>query len=462
MIARTLTAALAAATFLAGPALAQDPEPFTLQSALGDPDNLTVTASYRVRYEALDGQVRSGLDDTDDLITLRGLLFAEYDAGPFRLGAELQDSRAYAVDAGSAVSTGEVNAFELIQGYVGIDIDGDGDGEDGTTATADIGRFTMDLGSRRLVGRNNFRNTTNAFTGARFEATGARNAYYTSFYTLPHIRLPNDKEEILDNEVEFDDETFNLTFWGGFTQQPKFFGNDIALELYFYALDEDDSPSRPTRDRELYTPGFRIYRNPAADKIDFELEGIYQLGSISASSAADAAELDVSAWSAHADVGYTFSGGWNPRVIVEYDIATGDDGEGDFNRFDALYGVRRPDWGPTSIYGPLGRANIHSVGTRLEVKPSSRLDGFVGYRAAWLYDERDTFASTGVRDPAGLSGDFAGHQIEARARYFLIPGLLRLEAGGAVLFPGEFLDDAPNASGNGATTYGYIDLTAAF
>lgn len=460
MIARTIIAAALAGTVLTTPALAQDSEPFTLQGALGDPDGLTIAASYRARYEALDGQFRSGLDDSDDLIVLRGLLFVEYDAGPLRFGAELQDSRAYAGDEGGSVGTGEVNAVELIQGYVGIDIDGDD--EDGTTMTADIGRFTMNLGSRRLVGRNNFRNATNAFTGARIELTGARDVYYTAFYTLPQIRLPDDKESILDNDVEFDEETFDLAFFGGFAQQPNFFAEGIGLELYFYGLDEDDSSDRATRDRELYTPGFRIYREPAKSKIDFEVEGIYQLGNVSASSASDAAELDVSAFSVHADAGYTFDADWAPHVIVEYDVASGDDGNGDFNRFDNLYGVRRPDWGPTSIYGPLGRANIHSVGARLEVKPDSRWDGFIGYRAAWLYDERDTFASTGIRDPDGDSGDFGGNQIEARARYWIVPRLLRLDVGGAVLFPGEFLEDAPNASGNGTTTYGYIDITATF
>lgn len=258
MIARTIIAAALAGTSLATFALAQESEPFTLQGALGDPDGLTISASYRVRYEALGGQFRPGLDENDDLITLRGLLVLGYDAGPIRLFGELQDSRAYAADAGSSVGTGEVNTFEPIQGYVGIDFDGDD--EDGTTLTADIGRFVMDLGSRRLVGRNNFRNTTNAFTGIRLEATGARDSYYTAFYTLPHTRLPDDKESILDNETEFDDESFALAFWGGFMQQPKLFGN-TGLELYFYALDEDDTQARATRDREIFAGLSRVSRS---------------------------------------------------------------------------------------------------------------------------------------------------------------------------------------------------------
>src|SRR3546814_9573207 len=54
--------------------------------------------------------------------------------------------------------------------YVGADLD-DALGN-GTDTKIDIGRFTMDLGSRRLVGQNNFRNTTNAFAGGRLQFNG--------------------------------------------------------------------------------------------------------------------------------------------------------------------------------------------------------------------------------------------------------------------------------------------------
>src|SRR3546814_16079571 len=101
------------------------------------------------------------------------------------------DSRAYFDDAGSSVSTGEVNAAELIQGYVGVDFD-DALGS-GSSTSVDVGRFTMDLGSRRLVGRNNFRNATNAINGVRAEFRGADKTYIPAFYTLQLTRLPGAK-----------------------------------------------------------------------------------------------------------------------------------------------------------------------------------------------------------------------------------------------------------------------------
>jgi hypothetical protein len=460
MIARLTLLAGAAGIALASPGSARaEDEPWTLHDAIGAPDNLRISGSARIRYEALTGQFRPGLDENDDLITLRASLFAEYDAGPLRIGAELIDSRGYDADSGGAVGTGEVNALELVQAYVGADL-GDALGN-GSTAKLDIGRFTIDLGSRRLVGRNNFRNTTNAFTGARFDWRGAGREQVSLFYTLPHTRLPSDKASILDNEVEWDRETFDLAFWGAFVNLPGIAGR-ANLDLYFLALDEDDSRDLATRNRELYTPGLRLFREPQAGEWDFEIEAAFQFGNIRTGTAATALRQDVSAWTVHAEAGYQFAGAWAPRISFEYDQATGDEPGGQYGRFDSLYGPRRPDWGPTGIYGPLGRANIRSPGVRLEAKPNSRWDGFVAYRAAWLDSRSDNFAFTGVRDPEGDASRFAGHQIEARIRYWVVPGLLRLDAGGAVLFQGRFLESAGNANGFGDTLYGYADLTLSF
>src|SRR3546814_17226900 len=95
-------------------------------------------------------------------------------------------------------------------------------------------------------------------------------------------------------------------------------------------------------------------------------------------------------------------------------------------------------------------------------RSDKRWDGFLAYRAAWLDSGTDSFASTQVRDPDGLWGKFAGHQIEARARYWLLPKLLRLDVGGAMLINGRFLHDAYNADGYGDVKYGSADITATF
>jgi len=66
------------AALLAGalPIAAQAEGP-TLQDAIGNPADLKVSGSARVRYETLDGQPRTGLRDKDEQLALPSTLFAE-------------------------------------------------------------------------------------------------------------------------------------------------------------------------------------------------------------------------------------------------------------------------------------------------------------------------------------------------------------------------------------------------
>ena len=94
--------------------------------------------------------------------------------------------------------------------------------------------------------------------------------------------------------------------------------------------------------------------------------------------------------------------------------------------------------------------------------PDKRWDWFAAYRPLWLASRTDFFATTGGRDVTGRSERFAGHQVEARLRYWLIPIKLRFEFDGLLLAKGRFLQDAPNAPASRWTRYTSFNLTAAF
>ena len=453
---------LVAALALAAPAAAQT-KPWTLHDAIGAPANLTLSGTFRARYETLDGQYRPALGDgSDQALALRTTLFAEIDLSPVRIGGEVIDARVYLNDDGSPTGTSDVNALELIQGYVALDAD------DilvqGSEAALTAGRFTMDLGSRRLVGRSSYGNATNAFFGLRADWTAGAVGEATLFYTQPLQQRPSDRDGVFDNAIETARQHDNLVFWGGIFTTPKVLPGAGQLEIFAFRLEEEDSPELATRNRRFTTLGGRAVREPSKGAWDYEFEGGWQTGKArNSSSAADRRDLDVDASYLHAEVGKTFDAAWSPRLAFEYDFASGDESatDGDYNRFDGLFGPRRPDFGPPGAYGPLGRSNFVSPGLRLEVKPDSRWDAMVFYRALWLDEAADSFANTGVRDAAGASGDFAGHQIEARARYWVIPKSTRLEFGFAKLATGEFLEDAPNATG-GEPLFGYVEINQSF
>lgn len=454
-------AVLAGTAALLSPTAARaksDPLP-TLHGAIGSPDDFKLSGSVRVRYEALDGQFRPGLDHSDDLVSLRTTLFAEYDSGPIRIGAELYDSRAYDSEPGGFLTTGEVNTVELVQAYVAADL-AEPFGT-GSSATLQAGRFTLNLGSRRLVAADDYRNTTNGYTGLRADFRTRDGTTGSFIYVLPQIRRPDSEAALLDNRARIDRESFDLTLWGGIVSKPRAIGKAMA-EIGYFGLNERDAPGKPTRNRNLHSFSARIIRDPAPGRIDFEAEAVYQMGRIRADLSANARMLDVSAWFAHVDIGYSFASAWKPRLSIEYDHASGDGRGRHFGRFDTLFGMRRADLGPAGIYAALGRTNISTPGVRIEASPSKRLDGFAVYRPLWLAARTDSFSTTGVRDSGGRSGRFAGHQIEGRVRYWLIDQRLRAECNAVWLIKGRFLETAPNAPATGDTHYASFALTASF
>lgn len=422
-------------------------------------DGFHLSGSVRLRYEIIDGQARTGFDSHDTLANIRTQILGEYRKGPVRVGVELFDSRVNGADPGTPVSTNEVNALEPVQAYVAADL-GDVLGH-GTRLDVTAGRMMLNLGSRRLVAADDYRNTTNGYTGVRADLSAPGGMKATFIYTLPQMRRPDDPADIRDHKVKLDRESFDLVLWGGVLSRGDALGPAMA-ELSYFHLRERDAPGRPTRDRSLDTFGGRVIAEPRPGKLDYEVEAFYQTGEISASLASMAATQPVRATFIHADIGYSFRGPWQPRLSLEFDRASGDRSGGRYGRFDTLYGMRRADLAPSGLYNALARTNIVTPGIRLEAAPSKRLDWFATYRPMWLAAREDSFSSTGVRDASGRSGSFAGHQAEARLRYWLVPARLRFEYDGLLLAKGRFLRDAPNAPPHRWTRYHSFNLTASF
>lgn len=419
-------------------------------------EGLSFSGSVRLRYETIDGQARAGFDSDDSLLNVRTQIFGEYRGDGFRIGAELFDSRAYGADPGTPISTNEVNALELVQAYVVGDI-AEPLGK-GSKLTLTAGRMMLNLGSRRLVAADDYRNTTNSYTGLRADLSAAGGVKATFIYTLPQIRLPDAPQDIRDNKVRVDRESFDLVLWGGVASKARLIGPAMG-ELSYFHLGERDAPGRPTRDRSIDSFGARIIAEPRPGRFDYEVEAIYQTGEVSVSAAPGAATQAVRASFFHADLGYMFAGGWKPRLSIEFDRVSGDRAGGRYGRFDTVFGMRRADLAPSGLYNAVARANIVTPGVRIEATPGKRIDWFVAYRPMWLASDVDSFSTTGVRDASGRSGDFAGHQVEGRVRWWVVPDRLRFEFDGLLLAKGRFLREAPNAPPKRTTRYASFNLT---
>lgn len=421
---------------------------------------MKLSGSVRARYEALDGQFRPGFPENDHIILLRSGLMAEWSRGGWRLVGELNDSRAYDQRDGGVLGASEVNTFEPVQAFVAREFH-DTLGA-GSTTTVQLGRFTMNLGSRRLVASDEYRNTQSGYTGLRADLRLASKAQATLIYVLPQQRRPDDAPALRDNKVGLDHEGMDQQLWGVVASKPALLPGATLGELTYIGFRERDNGPRATRDRQLANFGARAIRDPAAAEWDYELEGIYQAGHVSASTAADASRLDVDAWFVHADAGYTFAGSAKLRLSAELDYASGDGPGASYQRFDTVFGMRRADLAPSSLYSLLARTNMQGLGIRVEAAPGARLDVMGTYRALWAADGTDSFAGSGVRDASGASGRYAGLQLEGRIRYWLVPRHWRAELNAAWFDRAGLLRDAPNSSPYGDTIYGSAALTYSF
>jgi hypothetical protein len=421
---------------------------------------LKLSGSFRIRQENLEGQYRPGFtQSSDDMLALRASLLAEWTSGPWKLAGEISDSRAFETHDGGVLSANEVNTFEPVQAYVSREFAAPFG--KGSSLTLQAGRFLMNLGSRRLVASDEFRNTPQGSTGVRTDLRLASKAQLTAFYVLPQQRRPDDAASLRDNDFELDHSGRDQQLWGVVGSKPALLPGGALGELTYVRFLEQDHGARPTRNRALHSIGVRAIRDPKADQFDYEIEGILQTGHIRASTAVNAVLQDVDAFFVHGDAGYTFSSRGKPRLSLEYDYASGDGPGTEYQRFDTLFGMRRADLAPSGIYGLLGRANLESLGVRVEAT-GARLDAMASWRLLWAADARDSFSTSGVRDASGAAGRRAGSQFDGRLRYWLMPARVRAEVNAIWFNRAGLMRHAPNASAHGDTIYFTTAITLTF
>lgn len=448
---------LAAAT----PVLAQDgAERSPFEAALGVPDGVRITGSIRPRYETVANTFVAGQTGSDELLSVKSLLHVEVDAGPLTFTGELLDARWLGGDEGNSGGN-NVDTLEPIQLFASWTWKNAF--VEGASLKTDAGRFTMDLGSRRLLARPNFSNLMLGFDGVRTAWTTADKLKVTAFAMSPTRREPGDLPSLYDNEVALNATIDGIHFLGMHVDAPLPHG--ARGEAYVFQLDERDRSDAPSRNRDLLTIGGRLVRKPSDGAWDFDIELAHQTGTARAGTAAlDVTDLDHEAMMLHLEGGFSFEAPLSPRVSILYDYASGDESplDSESGRFDPLFGDRSFEFGPTNIWGALARGNLSSAGVRLEFAPDEASDVYLMVRHVELAEARDRFSNSGVVDVTGVSGREVGQQFEVRYRRWLVEDSVRLALGGAVLFDGPFLLDAPNATGEGDAMYGYSEISWAF
>ncbi|MFT4844082.1 MAG: hypothetical protein ACJA0V_000386 [Planctomycetota bacterium] len=405
-------------------AQAQKPEPFRVNQWLNGPSYLKFSGSERVRYEGLNGQFRdndnpvtlpNGTREVEDQVFSRLLLRADYTRGKWGSTVEGIDARAWGTKANSFANTTTVNTFDVLQANASYQF------AEGHKVT--VGRYTMDIGSRRLSARNRFRNTINSFNGASWDFAGKDGYSAGAFWAMPTNRRPGSRTKLVDNDHDWDTQSIDYQFYGLHSTQQL--NERTSAQLYVLQLSDHRNS---VTSRDLTTVGAHVLTPAERGKMFGQAEVAYQFGS--------RGTADVHAYFVHGSIGKTFDHDMQPTVRVALDIASGNDSnDPDYNRFDTMFGARRFEYGPTGIYGAIGRRNIVSPEVRVSINPSPNTWVLVAARDFRLASQSDGWREAG--DTTGTSSDI-GQQVECRLRWDVKPKSVRLEGGAVYLSGGQF------------------------
>ena len=398
-----------------------------LHALLHLPDWIDLGVAFRLRGEVLTNPFRKGEFGTDDQVPVRTRVRIGLNFHHFRFLFELQDSRSFGQDPGEFVSNTLVNKHEVQQLFLSgtfRNIFGSG-----LRTDVHVGRLNFDFGHRRLIARNRFRNTTNAFDGGHLNIGDEKNWRFRVFLVRPTVRTFGVIDELFSES--------NTLFWGTYyeTQQRPW----LQTNLYYYGLNDVDPDV--SDQRQYSTFGGRLFHPATQKEFDYEIETVWQFGSREG--------LDHFAHFQHVGLGYSFPTTWTPRILAQYDYASGTSNpNGDFSQtFDTLFGARRFEYNPTGIFGPFFRSNISSPGIRTYLHPFPFGTVMLKYRAWWLAQGRDQWVGSGLQDPTGQAGTFLGQDIEFRATWTPSP-YISLDAGYDHFFKGSYIQTLAEVPGN--------------
>ena len=418
-----------------------------LHTGLHLPDWIDLGLEQRTRFESYDHPWRAsqaiGNGQMDAQIPLRSRVrFGLGGNGPLRFLFEGQDSRSFMDNArGDFRDSTTVNEFDILQLMGGLTLNN----VMGTGLRTDFhfGRMTMDIGNRRLIARNAFRNTTNSFDGFHWQVSQDKTWRLRAFLVEPVIR----------DFVTLDRQNDKSLFWGTYFDSHHF--PWFQLDAYYLGLN-DRRVTNVANHRTYSTFGGRLYKDPKPGEADYEIETTWQFG--------NRGVTDHFAYFNHFETGYMFNVPWTPRLVFQFDYASGDRQPGDSQNegFDTLFGARRWEYGPTGIWGPFSRTNLITPGWRLFLNPTPSTILMVKHRVWYLAQDRDFFGNTGLRDTTGNSGTSLGHDVELQAQW-AINNNLDFDVGYVHWFKGSYFNSPTilaqmPAGGNKDSDYFYASI----
>jgi hypothetical protein len=189
---------------------------------------------------------------------------------------------------------------------------------------------------------------------------------------------------------------------------------------------------------------------------DYTVEAAFQTG--------DVRGLDLTAFAAHADVGYTFDVSWRPRIALGYSFASGDSDptDGDIETFQNLFPTNHKFYGQMDLFA---WQNMHDLELDFKIQPIKSVTFRTDFHAFWLATTDDFwYRANGVTPVRPLNtaardaSNYAGSELDVLVTWAVNKNV-SLEAGYSHFFAGEYLaDTGPSDDAD----FGYVQATITF
>ena len=452
--------------------------------AFEDTDWLDLGLEYRARYESRDNDFRRADQNIDDPILLRTRAYVGIKniLDPLRAAIEVQDSRRNNGDYSRSFDTRDVDKADILQGYLELNFKQSFLGKDDLGNERPIwiraGRHAWEAIDRRLIARNEWRNTTNTFQGVRANIGDKKNDWQFEVFAVKPIQRFTSQLDEVDHAQDF---YGIIGDWRGLSEYATF-------EPYYLLLKQDGDKvkydangvelagaalNQAKIDREIHTGGLRVYGSIPNTRFDYDASYVKQWGEQDRflSNRLGYTKVDHDAHAYNAEVGYTFNHPWKPRFSAFYGVATGDkatpvasNDKTSNQRFDRLFGFARP-WSNDDY---IQMENIRTPKIRVEFDPivpfieNVKVDtGFSWYKLDSASDRWN--AGANLRDRTGKSGTDLGKEYDLRVR-FPINQYASLNLGYAHFWAGDFVQDtsrrvAGQANRDASSDFFYSELT---
>lgn len=439
--------------------------------AFSDVNWLDLGLEYRARFEHRDGDFRRAKENIDEpmLLRTRAFLGVKDILDPLRFAIELQDSRRNHSDYTRDFDTRDINYLHVLQGYLELNFKETFLGKDPLGNDRPIwvraGRHAWEAGDRRLIARNEWRNTTNNFQGFRANIGDKKNDWQLELFAVKPIQRFTRENDEVDHAQTFYGGTFNYRGWSDVvTFEPFYFvlkqdGDKVKYDTNGIPLANRDFYSANQQkgakiDREIHTAGLRAFGVVPNTQFDFDGSYIKQWGEVERFTGGKLIEVDHDAHAYNFELGYSFKHPWKPRISAFYGVATGDKAvaqgtdASNNQRFDRLFGFARP-WSNDDY---IQMENIRTPKVRIEFDPklgfldNVKVDaGFSWYR---LDSDSDRWnAGANLRDRSGESGRDLGKEFDLRVR-FPINQYASLNIGYAYFWAGDFIKNSVKLPAN--------------